>query len=91
MKSYDSISDFKPTIPVKSIQGDICNLQDFSRAVKGADCVIHVAGVISIGNHPDVKKMQAINIDGKIYLSFWVLFFTERSSVTQLKLKSVHT
>ena len=57
--------DFKPTIPVTSIQGDIRNLQDFSAAVKGADCVIHIAGIISIGTHPNVKAMKAINVDGK--------------------------
>ena len=57
--------EFKPTIPMKSTQGDIGNLQQFSRAVKGADCVIHVAGVISIGTYPNMKAMRAVNVDGK--------------------------
>ena len=47
-----------------SIQGDIGNLEDVSAAVKGADCVIHIAGIISIGTHPNVKAMKAINVDG---------------------------
>ena len=57
--------EFKQTIPMTSIQGDIGNLQQFSRAVKGADCVIHVAGVISIGTYPNTKVMRAVNVDGK--------------------------
>ena len=62
---FTPISDFKATIPVTSIQGDIRNLEDFSAAIKGADCVIHIAGIISIGTHPNVKAMKAINVDGK--------------------------
>ena len=48
-----------------SIQGDIRKLEDFSATVKGADCVIHIAGIISIGTHPNVKAMKAINVDSK--------------------------
>ena len=53
-----------------SIQGDIGNLQQFSRAVKGADCVIHIAGVISIGTYPNMKAMRAVNVDGKSKTGF---------------------
>ena len=60
---------------MKSIQGDICKLQDFSRAVKGADCVIHVAGIISLGTFPDVEKLHAINVNGKSDSFYCILNF----------------
>lgn len=48
-----------------SIEGDICDMAAVSRAVRGASCVFHVAGVISIGTSPDTKLLQRINVEGE--------------------------
>ncbi len=69
-------SDYTEVIPVKSIVGDIRKLAEVSRALHGADCVLHIAGIISIGTFPDVSAMQAINVEGK-FIS-WLLHPRQR-------------
>ncbi len=77
------ISDYEEVIPVKSIVGDIRKLAEVSRALQGADCVLHIAAIISIGTFPDVKAMQAINVDGKVV---WLDFTLPREILSRFHL-----
>ncbi|XP_076336389.1 3 beta-hydroxysteroid dehydrogenase/Delta 5--_4-isomerase type 1-like isoform X2 [Tachypleus tridentatus] len=49
---------------MKVIQGDVLNAQSIEDACVGVDCVIHAAGVISVGLFPDKVKMHTVNVEG---------------------------
>ena len=51
--------------PVTSHVGSITDPEVVCRAVQGADCVMHVAGVVSFGSTLDLDLMNKVNVEGQ--------------------------
>ena len=47
-------------------KGSINNSDDIGMVITGVSSVIHVAGFISFGTHPDYEKMQLVNVEGML-------------------------
>lgn len=61
-------SDYTITKRMRSFLGDIRNVSDIISAVDGVDYVIHVAGLISVGNFPDEIGLEEINRQGEFFV-----------------------
>ena len=57
--------------PVRTIVGDIAKAADVMDALRGVDCVIHTAGVVSLTTFPEVDAMKAVNVKGTVSHVQW--------------------
>ncbi|ESO97278.1 hypothetical protein LOTGIDRAFT_114779, partial [Lottia gigantea] len=64
IKPPGKFMDYEDFIPIKTILSSINNLASVCQALRGADSVIHVAGLISYGTFPDFTNMEKINVEG---------------------------
>ncbi|XP_072049335.1 3 beta-hydroxysteroid dehydrogenase/Delta 5--_4-isomerase type 4-like isoform X2 [Amphiura filiformis] len=49
---------------LKSIKGDICELEQLRKACRDATIIIHSAAFIDVSTLPDEKKLQMVNVKG---------------------------
>ncbi|XP_005094948.2 uncharacterized protein LOC101847324 [Aplysia californica] len=57
---------YEPVKPIKSLVGSITDADFVTRALRGADCVMHVAGLVSFGTFPDFQNMEKVNVQGTL-------------------------
>ena len=51
--------------PVTSVVGDLTDAKQVRAAMEGVQCVIHTAGLVSIGTFPDEHAMHQVNVIGE--------------------------
>ena len=51
--------------PVTSVVGDLTDAKQVRAAMEGVTCVIHTAGLVSIGTFPDEHAMHQVNVIGE--------------------------
>lgn len=64
VKPYKKFLDHDDVKPVREIIGDICDPYEMKNALRGADAVIHIAGLVSFSTFPQFDEMNRINISG---------------------------
>lgn len=64
IKPYNKFLVHDDVKPVKEFIGDVCDPSKVKDALRGANTVIHIAGLVSFDTFPEIEKMNRINISG---------------------------
>ena len=50
--------------PVRVFVGDVSRMEEVREAVRGADAVIHTAGLVTFSVSPDLDALHRVNVRG---------------------------